>query len=104
MKRPLLLLLLLGLGACSGGQWVKPGVSPKTAQADFEACETEARVATRRDQNIDADIMATRSQDWQRSGTLGIKRDTLAMQNQGRTEDIIGLCMRGKGYSPADEP
>ncbi|HTS90842.1 MAG TPA: hypothetical protein VMG55_02475 [Stellaceae bacterium] len=105
MKRALPLFLLMGLAACSGsGQWSKSGVSPETARADLDACESEARTATRRDQNIDADIMATRSQDWQRSGTLGLKRDTLNMQNQNRTGDMVGICMRAKGYSSPDEP
>jgi hypothetical protein len=62
----------------------------------------EAQSMTRQDENIDADIMATRSQDWQRTGTLGAKRETLALQNRGRGEDIVGLCMRQKGYLPAD--
>ena len=103
MRRPLLLLLLAGLAACSGTpQWTRSGASPETAREDLRECVAEAQSMTRQDENIDADIMATRSQDWQRTGTLGAKRETLALQNRGRGEDIVGLCMRQKGYLPAD--
>jgi len=103
MKRFLLPLFLAGLSACSGApQWTRTGVSPETARADLRDCQAEARSLTRQDEDIDADIMATRSQDWQRTGTLGAKRETFAMQNRGRSDDIIDICMRGKGYAPAE--
>jgi hypothetical protein len=105
MRRTALLLLLAGLWACSGASnWSRPGASPEATRADLEACRSEANAATRQDQGIDSDIMATRSQDWQRTGTLGAKRDTFAMQNRGRASDIVELCMRSKGYSPAPSP
>jgi hypothetical protein len=105
MRRTALILLLAGLSACSGASnWSRAGASPETTRADLEACRSEANAATRQDQGIDADIMATRGQDWQRTGTLGAKRETLAMQNQGRASDIVELCMRSKGYSPTPSP
>ena len=105
MRRIALLLLLAGLSGCSGASnWSRPGASPETTRADLDACRSEANAATRQDQGIDSDIMATRSQDWQRTGTLGAKRETLAMQNQGRASDIVDLCMRSKGYASAPAP
>jgi len=104
MRPHLLLFLLAGLCACSGSQWTKSGASPETAKADLRECQDEARSLLRQDENIDADIMASRSQDWERTGTLGLKRQTFAAQNRGRSEDIIGQCMRGKGYSSAEAP
>jgi hypothetical protein len=94
-----LVLLLAGCGG-SGG-WTKPGVSPDTAEADFSDCESQARSATQRDAAIDADIMASRGQDWQRAGTLEIKREDMANSNRERARQIVARCMAGKGYAPA---
>jgi hypothetical protein len=91
------ILFLAGCGGTSG--WSKAGTSPETAEADFADCQSQARAATRRDDAIDADIMASRGQDWQRAGTLSIKRDNMAMSNRGWAEQIIGHCMAAKGYA-----
>ena len=105
MRRACFLVLLLALSACSGGsQWNKPGADPQIVRADLRDCESEARALTRQDENIDNDIMATRGQDWQRTGTLGAKRETLALQNQGRSGNIVEQCMRAKGYSNEPPP
>ena len=60
-----------------------------------------ANAAVAQDANIDNDILATRSGDWQRTGTLGAKKSTLAMQDRGHARDIIASCMSAKGYAPA---
>jgi len=92
-------LLLAGCG--SGGNWTKPGVSPDTAEADLSSCQRQARDATARDAAIDADILASRGQDWQRTGTLAMRRDDMADSNRGRARLIIARCMAAKGYTEA---
>jgi hypothetical protein len=103
MKRVGVVMAMLVLAGCGGGAggWSKAGISPETAEADFADCQSQARAATRRDDAIDADIMASRGQDWQRAGTLSIKRDDMAMSTRGWAEQIIGRCMAAKGYAPA---
>ena len=93
------LALLLGGCASDADAWTKPGAADTVA--DLDECRGEARVAVRRDAGIDADIMATRSQDWQRTGTLGLKRDEMAQHRSGTAEAIIARCMAAKGYRPA---
>jgi hypothetical protein len=102
MKRVGVVVAILVLAGCGGtGGWSKAGISPETAEADFADCQGQARDATRRDDAIDADIMASRGQDWQRAGTLSIKRDDMAMSTRGWAEQIVGRCMAAKGYALA---
>lgn len=103
MKRACVTMAMLLLAGCGGGsdRWTKPGVSPDTASADYSDCESQARSATQRDTRIDADILASRGTDWQRTGTLDIKRDDMANANRGLAQRIIGRCMVAKGYAPA---
>jgi len=54
-----------------------------------------------RDTAIDADILASRSYDWQRSNTLSTRQESMRASNRGRSEEIVGRCMSGKGYVPA---
>ncbi len=97
----LLLAVALALSACQGADnWAKPGASRETMRSDLSECQAEARAATAQDTNIDNDIMATRSQDWQRSGTLGAKRSAFNMQDQQHASDVVARCMGAKGYSP----
>lgn len=103
MKQAIAAVAILVLAGCSGasGGWTKPGVSPATAESDFSDCESQARGATQRDAAIDADILASRGTDWQRTGALPFKRDDMANSNRGRAQQIIARCMVGKGYAPA---
>jgi hypothetical protein len=100
MIRAGLIVAMLLLAACGGARWTKSGISPGAASADLDDCESQARAATRRDTQIDADIMASRGTDWQRTGTLGIKRDDMAMSTGAHFEDVVGRCMSAKGYRP----
>jgi hypothetical protein len=105
MKRLLglvpILLTLSGLAGCSGRpQWVKPGANTDAVRADLAECNALADSAVSRDANIDNDILATRGADWQRTGTLGAKKTTFAVQDHGRARDIIQSCMAAKGYAP----
>jgi len=68
-----LMSLLIG---CTGGQWVKAGVAPETAQRDYGECQTLGSIQQ------------------PQGGTLGDK--------MGGRPDMSSLtvdqCMRGKGY------
>jgi len=96
------LLAAVILAACQGAEsWTKQGVSHETMRADLSECQQEARAATAQDTNIDNDIMATRSGDWQRTGTLGAKRSAFNLQDQQHASDVVARCMGDKGYVPA---
>jgi hypothetical protein len=100
MRSIFALALLLSLAACSGsGGWQKEGVSPEAAAADYAECRHSAQIADRRDSDIDADILATRGQDWQRIGVLQMRRNDYADSNAARQGDNISRCMKEKGYT-----
>jgi hypothetical protein len=93
--------LALLLAACSSKpQWVKPGASSDAVSDDLAECRAYANAVTRRDANIDQDILASRGTDWERNNTLQAKKSTFAMQDQGHARDIIADCMSAKGYVP----
>jgi len=97
------LALTLCLGACIGApRWTKEGIAPQAAAADLAVCRGEAQEATRRDNNISADIMASRGLDWQNSGTLSTHQEMFAAQNAQQTDDVVKSCMIAKGYVPGD--
>ena len=95
--------LLLALAACAGGEanWAKSGANADATYTDYEDCRAQSRAATQRDAAIDADILATRSQDWQNTGTLALHRDEMAYSTGKRAQTIIARCMAAKGYQPA---
>jgi hypothetical protein len=93
------LALLLALAGCVGaGGWNKPGVRPEKAAQDYADCRHTAELAQIRDSNIDADILATRGQDWERLGVLSTKRNDFADSNSARSGDLVQRCMLAKGY------
>lgn len=96
--------LALLLAACAGGsgQWTKPGAAGETVSADLDDCRNEAREATRRDDNIDADILASRGNDWQRGGMLGVQRNAMASEKSGHSDSLIDACMSLKGYQQSE--
>src|SRR5436309_337276 len=96
------LALLLAGCADDSNAWTKPGATENAVSADLGECRGEARALTRRDAGIDADIMATRSTDWQRTGTLGLKRDEMAQHGSNAAQAIVARCMAAKGYRPAE--
>jgi hypothetical protein len=103
MRRVCIAIACLALVGCAGGadKWTKPGVTPDMTETELSDCESEAHSATQRDAGIDADILASRGQDWQRAGTLGLKRDDMANSNRARSAQIVARCMAAKGYRPA---
>jgi hypothetical protein len=102
MKRVAIAIVTLVLAGCAGGgeKWTKPGVTADTAEAELSDCESEARSATQRDAGIDADILASRGQDWQNTGTLALKSDEMANSSRARRRQIIARCMAARGYRP----
>jgi hypothetical protein len=99
LPRPPFLVLALALAACAGPRWSKPGIDADTARSDFADCRSMGSEATRRDADIDADILASRGQDWSNSGTLGVHQAVMAAGPADRSDAIIALCMSSKGYS-----
>src|SRR5690242_9242230 len=101
MRRIEWLGVLLVLAACTQGgarHWTKAGVTQETTDHDYAECESQAREATRREAGIDADILATRGHDWQRTGTLGRQEANMAEQRRVSAANIISQCMAAKGY------
>ena len=89
------------LQACAGPTWHKEGTSKERVSSDLDECRSLARAAVRTDQNIDSDILASRGHDWDRSGTLTMRREQMSAQTRGRADDILDRCMKSKGYAPA---
>jgi len=96
-------LVLVALAACAGDStlWTKPGASPATTSTELDRCQREARDATRRDDQINADILASRGVDWQRTGSLSAKEADMAASSRSQGNRALAACMAAKGYSPA---
>ena len=100
MRRILVLAAALSLAGCAGTPpWTKQGVSPKVAASDYADCRFEATEATRRDANIDADIIASRGRDWSQTQTLPA-RQALYGNATRQADDLVKACMIAKGYAP----
>jgi hypothetical protein len=101
MKARWVLVALLGLAGCAGTPgWSKQGSSPQVTANDYAECRSEAQEATRRDANIDADILASRGRDWEQSGTLSTHQALYAGEDYRQHDDIVKACMIAKGYAP----
>jgi hypothetical protein len=100
MRRGMALAAALALAACAGPQWEKPGISAETAAADYADCLSLSRDATQRDSAIEGDILASRGHDWEKSGTLDAHQDAFAAEDEKRSGDVLGSCMRLRGYTP----
>jgi len=93
----------LCLAACaSSPQWTKQGVSPQATASDYADCRSQAQEATRRDNNIDADILASRGRDWEQSGTLSTHEAIFANEDYRKSDDVVKACMIAKGYAPGE--
>ena len=82
-----------------GPRWSKQGVDAETARSDFSECQGMASEATRCDTDIDADILASRGQDWSNEGTLGVHQAAMTAGSVNRSDAILDFCMSSKGYS-----
>jgi hypothetical protein len=103
MIRVLALAAALGLlGCASDAQWTKKDVSPQVAASDYADCRSQAQEATRRDVNIQADIMASRGRDWSQTQTMSTRQALYANEGRSRTDDLVKSCMIAKGYAPGE--
>jgi hypothetical protein len=102
MKRRLILLAsVLALSGCSSHpDWSKDGVAPEAAAKELADCQSIARDATARDTNIITDILATRRNDWQRTGVMDTHVQAFQTEDRDRSGDIVNRCMIGKGFVP----
>jgi len=89
------------VGCAGSPPWTKQGVSPQVAASDYADCRFEGQEATRRDANIDADIMASRGRDWSQTQTLPA-RQALYASSRRQADDIVKACMIAKGYAPGE--
>jgi len=100
MKRLAGLVVVLALIGCTSPTWTKDGATPQLVAKDLADCNGLASVATQRDSNINQDILAARSKDWQDTGALFTVQQTYAAQSQAQSSDIVSRCMIAKGYVP----
>jgi len=103
MTRLLALAAVICLAGCAGEpQWTKQGVSPQRAASDYADCRGQAQEATRRDANIQADILASRGRDWSQTQTLGARQALSANEGKKQSDDLVKSCMIAKGYAPGE--
>lgn len=102
MRKSFALACALALMGCAsgGGNWSKEGASKEATAQAYTECQSIVREATRRDDNIMTDIMATRGNDWQRTGVLSTKEQMFSAEDHGRSDEILNRCMIGKGFLP----
>ena len=103
MRWSVALVVALALGACAGTpSWSKKGVTDQAAVADLADCNSLAQASTRHAGDIQADIMASRGHDWERSGTMDTHRAVFAAETGPQASDVLKSCMMSKGYAPGD--
>jgi hypothetical protein len=90
--------ILAPLCAAPPGYWAKPGAEAPVVQREYGECIGEANEALKTDREIDHDILATRSDDWQRAGTLGVETRMMRAADREHAEEVVARCMRKKGY------
>ncbi len=88
------------LSSCAPpGHWIKPGVGQEESASDYRQCALEAKKALATDRAIHHDILATRGSDWERAGTLGVRREEMRHEESAHGEAVFDSCMSAKGYS-----
>lgn len=100
MRRFAAFVAALVLFGCADPSWTKDGATPTLVAKDLSDCNSLAAAATRRDTNINQDILAARSKDWQDTGALFTVQQTYAARDQAQSSDIVTQCMISKGYAP----
>lgn len=83
----------------TNADWSKPGADAATTASEYQDCRGIAGTAVKTDADIDQDISATRSNDWQRSGVLRAEAQTTQDHTINRAGAIVAACMRAKGFT-----
>jgi hypothetical protein len=96
---PALALLLAGCGGA--GSWTKSGADAAATASEYQDCRAIAASAIKTDADIDQDILATRQEDWQRSGTGRVATQTTQDHTRDREAAVVSACMRAKGFAEA---
>ena len=95
------LLLALAPAACfqaTSGQWAKEGVDSAVVAHDQAVCQREARQLAGAEAHIDQDIIASRGEDWQRTGSYAGNVAQMNESNAARERAMVDRCMRAQGY------
>ena len=98
----LVLPLLFALSACfqgTGGEWFKPGTESGATTRELAACQRDARYIGNEEAKIDQDIAASRGTDWQRTGSYSSNTQQMAQSAAKRQAEMVGRCMRNKGFT-----
>jgi hypothetical protein len=103
MRHVLMGVLIVCLASCATGftRWTKPGASAEVTERALGQCENAALATMRTERNVDADILASRGDDWQRSGTLITERTMMRTQDRAMASKLVEDCLADKGYLPA---
>ena len=94
--------LCLSLCACfqgTGGEWFKQGAESNATARDLAQCQRDARLVAGEEGKIDQDIIASRGADWQASGSYAANTSQMAQSSEKRRTEMVGRCMKGKGYT-----
>jgi hypothetical protein len=94
-----LLPAVLLAGCATTGDWTKPGADEATIAREYRDCRAVATDAVGIDADIDQDILATRQNDWQRSGVVRLGAETSHNQTRDRAARITASCMQAKGFT-----
>ena len=88
--------LALGLGACGGMRWNKPGADEAERAKDLATCRGQAQAKAG---IADSFAAATPIDPRFGSSPFGLNQGELRMQEA----QALGMCMRGKGYGLGPE-
>jgi hypothetical protein len=89
------------MSACTpnGAGWGRPHTTDTERGADYDACSAEVRAETRVSRGIDADVLASRSQDYERAGLNQSFVNTVEGGEAETESRLLADCMALKGYS-----
>ena len=87
--------------AASANAWSKPGADPAAVESAYRDCLDAVDTVTDKDFNIDQDIAASRSGDFQRSSFAGRSARDTQQNNRDRAQTMLSSCMHGKGFTAA---
>jgi len=87
---------------CTQIEWTSPAATPEQTQRALSDCRRQSQPALQRELSIETDIMTTRSDDWRRSGSIGVRREQAGARGIAREDELVAACMRAKGFYPGN--